>query len=514
VNAILGRQVLPTGVLPLTSVITEVRYGVEGATVTHLDGARREIQLTEIADYVTQARNPENEHEVERVEIRLQVPLLENGLVLMDTPGIGSIYEDSSEAGRSALLEADGAIVVLSVDAPVSEQERVLLRSLAGRRARTFVVANRADHLDNDELETVRRFMNEVVADEIGHSPEVYFLAARAALSDRLAGREPGLDAVEFGKFLASFEAFVAEGLVGGLLDAARNELARVGQELRDMLTIRDATIDFDVASLARRVDGFRTAAEEQCRAVEDDRVLLDHDSDALVRDTGKRLVAFAARAPAKWNATIEDVARVTPIRHLEESLRDAVERCVRDGFETFRRQETARLEDGWRRLAERFRLRTQQRVNAVRTTAADVFAIELPEITVPEVAEERERFFYLFVRVGSSGETVSRLASRLLPGRILRRRMLAAARAQLAAEFDKHAGRARWDLAQRLDAVRRRFESAMRTELEESIRSILRAAERTDELRATAEEERARKVDDDVKTLKLAEWASSLRSA
>jgi hypothetical protein len=77
------------------------------------------------------------------------------------------------------------------------------------------------------------------------------------------------------------------------------------------------------------------------------------------------------------------------------------------------------------------------------------------------------------------------------MPGRWARRRALARARAELATEFDKHAGRARWDLAQRLEAVRLELEKATRTELEGSIDAITEAARRAREWRARAEEDR-----------------------
>jgi small GTP-binding protein len=168
INALLAADLLPTGVLPLTAVATEVAYGVQGATVLHLDGARHEIPLGEIADYVTEARNPQNELQVDRVEVRMPAPLLEAGVVLVDTPGLGSVYQHNTEAGRAALLAADGAIVVLSADSPLSEQERELLNLLSERQARKFIVVNKADHVDASELEVVRRFVTEVVADELG----------------------------------------------------------------------------------------------------------------------------------------------------------------------------------------------------------------------------------------------------------------------------------------------------------------------------------------------------------
>lgn len=88
-----------------------------------------------VAHYVTQERNPGNDLRVRRVELRGRWPLLEPGVVLVDTPGIGSVHGHNTEAARAALADADGAVLVLSADAPLSQQERVLLTTLVERRA-------------------------------------------------------------------------------------------------------------------------------------------------------------------------------------------------------------------------------------------------------------------------------------------------------------------------------------------------------------------------------------------
>jgi small GTP-binding protein len=512
INALLAAEVLPTGVLPLTAVATEVLYGEEGATVLKLDGTRLDIGLDEVANYVTEARNPGNEREVERVQVRVPAPLLEAGVVLVDTPGLGSVYQHNTEAGRAALLEADGAIVVLSADSPLSDQERELLNVLSERRARTFIVVNKADHVDAAELESVRRFVTEVVADELGQKPELYCVAARPALTARMAAREPGTDAADFGRFASAFEGFIASDLVDARLAAARHELARVGRELQDELAIRTAALDLDVATLSHRVEEFSTAADRQRKGFEEDRVLLAHETDLLVSELGDRLAAFAAEAPGEWRSTIAAQATSVPTAQLEDRLRESVERSVHEGFEAFRAEESERVEAAWRALAERFRVRTQERVNTVRAAAGELFTIELPSLVVPEVAEERERFFYLFLHVGTSTEGLSRLARRLLPSSVVRKRLLAAALTHLASEFDKHAGRARWDLAQRLEAVRSRFEAAMRAELDGAVESILRAARLADEMRAATQDERTRRSEGDEEVLKIARRAAELR--
>ena len=109
----------------------------------------------------------------------------------------------------------------------------------------------------------------------------------------------------------------------------------------------------------------------------------------------------------------------------LEAELQRSVQVAVQEGFEGFRQAEADRVEDAWSALAERFRARTEARVNRVRAAAADLFTVSLPAVAVPEVSGEREQFFDLFLHIDPLGEELLRVLRRLLPPRFRRRRLL-----------------------------------------------------------------------------------------
>src|ERR1700693_3520784 len=55
INALLGSPLLPTAVVPLTSIITLIKYGKNlHIEVLFNDGVRKEITLEELPDYVTE----------------------------------------------------------------------------------------------------------------------------------------------------------------------------------------------------------------------------------------------------------------------------------------------------------------------------------------------------------------------------------------------------------------------------------------------------------------------------
>src|ERR1017187_6628666 len=67
-NHFIGRSVLPVGVVPVTAVVTELRYGSrEEARVHHRDGRDPEVPLDQIGGYISEKENPENTKQVDLI---------------------------------------------------------------------------------------------------------------------------------------------------------------------------------------------------------------------------------------------------------------------------------------------------------------------------------------------------------------------------------------------------------------------------------------------------------------
>src|SRR5450755_369443 len=61
INALLGRDVLPTGVVPLTSMVTVIRHGPRERLIVHYrDGRETEHPVSELSRFATEHGNPHN----------------------------------------------------------------------------------------------------------------------------------------------------------------------------------------------------------------------------------------------------------------------------------------------------------------------------------------------------------------------------------------------------------------------------------------------------------------------
>jgi len=129
-NALLGEEVVPVGVVPVTAVVTVVRYGERRrARVRLADETQLEISLAELPEYVTEEKNHENAKGVTAVEVFVPSRLLMGGMCFVDTPGIGSVFSGNTEATKAFVPHIDAALVVLGADPPISADELAIGRA-------------------------------------------------------------------------------------------------------------------------------------------------------------------------------------------------------------------------------------------------------------------------------------------------------------------------------------------------------------------------------------------------
>jgi GTPase SAR1 family protein len=92
INALLGADILPVAVVPLTSIVTIMKYGEALRIMVHFnDGRVAEIKPESLPEYVTEKGNPKNAKDVSEVVITYPSPYLRGGVQIIDTPGAGEL---------------------------------------------------------------------------------------------------------------------------------------------------------------------------------------------------------------------------------------------------------------------------------------------------------------------------------------------------------------------------------------------------------------------------------------
>jgi predicted GTPase len=210
-NAIIGRELLPTGVLPLTSAITVLKYGPTERLVVCRENSifPHELPVSSLPDYVTEKGNPANEKKVKTVSVELPVPFLRCGIEFVDTPGVGSAIAANTATTYDFLPKCDAVLFVTSVDTPMTSLELDFLKEVQEYVDRIFFVVNKIDLMTDNERDEVLGFVVETIRAQIGcNAVKVFPISARLGITARTSGdpvlyEQSGLKALE--EALASF---------------------------------------------------------------------------------------------------------------------------------------------------------------------------------------------------------------------------------------------------------------------------------------------------------------------
>jgi predicted GTPase len=194
-NALLGQSVLPIGVVPVTAIPTFLESAATPSIhVTYVSGKVEEFHpkgtegLREnLATFVAEEANPRNVLNVARVDVFLPAELLERGVVLIDTPGVGSTHRHQTAAADAVLPECDAALLVVSADPPITEIEIDYLARIRETVARLIVVLNKIDIVEGHEREKAVTFLRDALVDHAGLDPftPIFNVSARDAFEPK-----------------------------------------------------------------------------------------------------------------------------------------------------------------------------------------------------------------------------------------------------------------------------------------------------------------------------------------
>ena len=233
-NALLGMDRLPTGVVPLTSVITRVTYGSEAKVVLNYHGTSLflDIPLNQLSDYVTERGNPGNRRGISVADVQLPAELLRRGFTFVDTPGLGSSIAANTRTTEAFLPDADALILVSSHDGPLSGEERALVDQAHAGARRVFLVLNKQDVVDAAaRAQSLAHVHAELARVGAAATVSVFSVSARDALAAKTAGDTAALVA----SGVPALEAALVDFLVNGQRHAFLIGVCeRIAELLRD----------------------------------------------------------------------------------------------------------------------------------------------------------------------------------------------------------------------------------------------------------------------------------------
>ena len=484
-NALLGEPLLPTGVVPATSVITLVRHGTDRQAAVHMrDGRSALVPVADLAAYVAESGNPGNGKGVVTVEVSLPHPLLATGMCLVDTPGLASPFRESTASTEAFVPHIDAALVVLGADPPVALDELEMVRAVADQTDEIILVLNKADRVPETERQEARRFSEQRIAECLG-CPAAPMLEVSA--TERLAGTGPSRD----WDALVDRLVMLSEQSGAALLRSAEERGVRIlGRRLLDELARREAALVRPVEETAARVEALRLCASEAERSLGDLRHLFDAEQEALHRAFVSRQGAFLASSLPGAQRQLREALRV--LRGTRSSRWHAGNTLAQGIFR--------QLVDEWRcreqPVAERMYQHTAQRfvelANAFLgrlSAAGEGPSLELPPLLSSERGfRVRSRLYFTELLSTTTRSPLRWLLDTVRPPGSFRAAVDRHARGYLERLMRSNASRVTGDFDDRVLESRRGLEREARERLRDGYRVAQRALQRAQHHRALGE--------------------------
>lgn len=165
-NALVESDILPVGVLPLTSVITKLKYGPEGKIKISRENWSFEESIDKdlLLNFITEAGNPSNEKKIQDVCLELPAQILRSGVIFVDTPGVGSVIKNNTKTTYEFLPKCDAVIFMTSVECPLSKTEVEFLLDIKQHVSKFFFVVNKMDLVNEAEKKTILEFVKRTLS--------------------------------------------------------------------------------------------------------------------------------------------------------------------------------------------------------------------------------------------------------------------------------------------------------------------------------------------------------------
>lgn len=459
VNALVGDDILPTAVVPLTSIVTILHYGSEEKiTVSFAGGTSENISRKDLPGFVTERFNPQNVKQVESVEIELPCGFLGSGIRLVDTPGVGSVYVHNTDAAIRFLPESDATIFLMTADQPLSAGEVEFLRNVREHVTKIFFVLNKVDMLSEAEQHEAEEFIRGSLSNEMSvpkMSIRLFLLSSKTALRARLQNN----DSLEAESNIQPFGNALTEFLKGEkadiLVSSAARRARRIAAEASTLAKLRLKAYSESADSLQMKVDEFKKFRGEIQRRREDISRVIYAAYNIVAMIEEDRVLFEKSSLPELESRFDEIVTRFHGLgaSQLIEQLNRAIITLVTAAVDRWRTEEEERVKEEFNSAARDLFGRMNELIDDIYQHVAGLFNVEFRRLEdYPLFNDESEFYYFILEDIKPSLEELTDAIVKRLPKRIARRLILRKEKETLRIEFDRQCGRVRYDVVQRID--------------------------------------------------------------
>jgi len=456
INSLIGREILPSSVVPLTSVVTILKHADEVACNIYMqDGSNKIVRLEELTDYITEKGNPKNIKDVRCARIQYPSPFLAKGMLLVDTPGVGSTFLHNTETTYEFLDHLDAALFLMSADVPISQVEKELLDTIKGSTQKIFFVLNKIDNLNPQEIDEISAFNKQVLV-EMGFTvQEILPVSAREALRAKAANNEVLLSQSGLPNLEEALNRFLSLEKGNIVLNTAISKIRRITTQILSQIAIEKKTLVASGEELENKIETFHRLIANLKHDREDVAYLLKGESDKLCLKVEDLLKTFEEKEVLRIKQRLQDFfdkhSDINPTT-LRDEAQEVIKEEVVQGFNVFRRETEQVFSDTIRETFRRFTKRSNNIVNEFKTAAEILFEVTMDPLEFSVELSKDDGFYYMVQGyTAPTDEEVKSLLRAFLPKSMSRKMVLHEMLERAPSDVNRNCGRVRYDLTSRI---------------------------------------------------------------
>ncbi len=151
-NQLVDSDILPVGVNPITAVPTRLVFGTAPRlTVAYADRGPECVAVDKLPEFVSEEYNPGNYKHVTRIVVELPSARLRDGIVFVDTPGLGSLASAGAAETMAYLPRCDTGVVLIDAGSTLTEDDLSTIRMLYDAGIPASVLLSKSDVLRPDD---------------------------------------------------------------------------------------------------------------------------------------------------------------------------------------------------------------------------------------------------------------------------------------------------------------------------------------------------------------------------
>jgi GTP-binding protein EngB required for normal cell division len=179
-NHILEMDVLPVGVNPITAVPTRIAHGPDPTlTVAYLDKQSERMKIGRLPEFVSEQFNPGNMKHVTRITVELPSLRLQDGVVFVDTPGLGSLATAGAAETLAYLPQCDLGIVLIDAGSTLTQEDLSTVQRLYEAAIPGFILLSKADLLSPEDRDRAVKYISAQVNAHLGLTLSVHSVSTK-----------------------------------------------------------------------------------------------------------------------------------------------------------------------------------------------------------------------------------------------------------------------------------------------------------------------------------------------